>query len=94
MTVPEPGPGKFTVRVGPEPVKQTTLAVILPVTNAPFEVRFPVLVLVVTVAETRAFPHASPVAVNRPAEFTVTISGVLESHVTWFVMSLVTGGWM
>jgi hypothetical protein len=40
VMLPEPGPGKLTVREGPPPpapVKQTTLAVILPVTRAPDE---------------------------------------------------------
>src|SRR6266480_4051079 len=92
VTVPEPGPGeKFTVRVGPEP-KQTTFAVMLPVTIAPDESRFPELLFVVTVAETRALPQATPVTTNRPAGVTVTMSGVFEFQVTWSVMSLVTGG--
>jgi hypothetical protein len=46
VMLPEPGPGKFTVREGPtppEPVKQTTVAVILPVTKAPDEGRLPEL---------------------------------------------------
>jgi hypothetical protein len=75
-------------------VKQITFAVILPVTIAPEEDRFPVLLFVVTVAETRALPHARPVAVKRPVELTVTIWGVFEFQVTWLVMSLVTGGCM
>src|SRR5205823_13504541 len=29
-----------------------------------------------------------------PVELTVTMSGVFDTHTTWFVMSLVTGGWM
>ena len=81
-----------TAGLGPWPVKQMTLAVILPVTIAPEEDRSPILLFVVMVAETRAFPHARPVAVNRPVELTVTISGVFEVQVTWVVMSFVTGG--
>jgi hypothetical protein len=50
--------------------------------------------LVVTVAEIIVPPQDTPVAVISPVEFTVTICGVFELHVTWFVMSLVTGGWM
>lgn len=89
---PEPVPAKVTVRVGPAPLKQTTFAVIKPVTMAPVEDTFPMLLFVVTVADTRAFPQASPVAVSRPVELTVTRSCVFESQVTWSVMSLVTGG--
>jgi hypothetical protein len=40
----------------------------------------------------RELPHASPVADITPAGVTVTIPGVLEDHVTWLVMSFVTGG--
>ena len=77
------------------PVKQTTVAVMLPVTIAPVDETFPILLLVVTVAETRASPQASPAAVIRPvAELTVITSGVFEVQVTWFVMSLLTGGCM
>lgn len=94
VTVPEPVPGKFTVRLGPEllELKQTTFAVMKPVTIAPDESRPPALWFVVTVAETRAFPHARPVATKRPVGVTVTKSVVFEFHATWFVMSLVTGG--
>jgi hypothetical protein len=78
--------------VPPLPVKQTTFACMLPVTMAPFEVRFPELLFVCTVAETSVPPHAPPVAVINPVELTVTICGSLEPHTTSFVMSLVTGG--
>jgi hypothetical protein len=91
VTVPEPAPAKFTVRVGPEP-KQTTFAVMLPVTIAPDESRFPELLFVVTVAETRALPQATPVTTNKPAGVTVTMSSVFEFQMTWSVISLVTGG--
>ena len=37
-------------------------------------------------------PQESPVALIRPVELTVTMSGVFEPQVTWSVMSLVTGG--
>jgi len=97
-TVPEPAPAKSTVRIGPPPppvpVKQTTFAVIVPVTIAPDEDNPPTLLFVVTVAETREPPQAKPVAVNRPVELTVNICVSFEAQVTWFVMSLVTGGWM
>jgi hypothetical protein len=61
VTVPEPLPAKLTVRIGdppPEPVlaKQTTFAVVDPVTMAPDEDGPPALLFVVTVAETRE-PH-------------------------------------
>lgn len=52
VTVPAPFPPKVTVRTGefapppPEPVKQTTLPVMYPVTIAPDEDKPPVLVLV------------------------------------------------
>jgi hypothetical protein len=93
-TVPAPVPAKVNVTAGPVPVKQITFAVMLPVTRAPDECRFPVLLSVVTVAETKALPHAKPVAVNSPVLLTVTISGVFEFQTTWSVMSLVTGGCM
>jgi len=48
----------------------------------------------VVVAETRVFPQEKPVSVISPVEETVTMSGVFEFQVTWFVMSLVTGGWI
>jgi hypothetical protein len=90
-----PVPETFTVRSGPAvPVEQTTFAVMLPVTIAPEEDRPPALLFVFTVAETIAFPQARPVAVSTPVEFTVTICGVFEVQITWFVMSLVTGGWI
>jgi hypothetical protein len=92
VTVPLPVPAKFTVRTGP--VEQTTLAVMLLVTMAPDDDSPPLLLFVFTVAEMRVFPQAAPVAVIRPVEFTVTICGVFEVQITWFVMSLVTGGWI
>lgn len=98
VTVPDPAPEKFTVRRNelppdpPEPAKQITFACIVPVTMAPFEVRFPELLFVRTVAEIKVLPHALPVAVIRPVESTVTICGVLEAQTTWSVMSFVTGG--
>jgi hypothetical protein len=52
---------KSTVRVGPLETKQMTFAVIVPVTIALDEEMFPALLLVFTVAETRAFPQAIPV---------------------------------
>jgi hypothetical protein len=90
--VPLPVPAKSTVTVGPVPLKHTTLAVMEPVTTAPDELKPPSLVFVVAVAETSVAPHKSPVAVSRPAEVTVNIWTVFDSQVTWFVMSLVTGG--
>jgi hypothetical protein len=92
--VPWPVPAKSTVSDGPVPVKQTTLAVMFPVTMAPDESTFPVLWFVFTVAETNALPHPSPVAVSNPEESTVTIPGVFEVHMAWAVTSLVTGGWI
>jgi hypothetical protein len=76
----------------PVEVGQTTFAVIDPVTRAPEEDMFPALLLVVTVAEMMVPPQARPVTVIRPVELTVTICGVLEDHLTWLVMSFVTGG--
>jgi hypothetical protein len=90
-TVPAPVPAKVTVKVGPVPVKQTTFAVIDPVTTAPDEDTVPAL-FVVTVAETREVPQTRPVAVKSPEEVTVTICVSFDAHVTWLVMSLVTGG--
>src|ERR1700686_3036483 len=84
----------FSAGVCPAAVKHITFAVILPVTSAPEEDRFPVLLFVVTGAEIRALPHARPVAVIKPVALTVTIWGVFEFQVTWLVMSLVTGGCM
>jgi hypothetical protein len=100
VTVPAPFPAKVRVRTGepvPPPlelVKQTTFPVMYPVTSAPDEDKPPELVLVVSVAETSVPPHDSPVAVSKPVESTVNICGVFDVQVTWFVMSLVTGGWM
>jgi len=51
-----------------------------------------VLVFVFAVAETSVPPHDKPVAESNPVELTVNIWGVFEDQVTWFVMSLVTGG--
>ena len=64
------------------PVKQATLAVIVPITSAPDEDIFPMLLFVITVAVIRVPPQASPVAVIRPVELTVTICGVFEAQVT------------
>jgi hypothetical protein len=101
VTVPEPVPTKATLRVDvpepepdPVPVKQTTLAVMYPVTIDPLDLIPPALLLVFTVAETKVPPQTLPVAVIMPVEPTVTICGVFEAHVTRLVMSLVTGGWM
>jgi hypothetical protein len=93
VTVPVPVPAKFTARIGPE-AKHTTFAVMLAVTIAPEDDRPPLLLFVFTVAETRVFPQASPVAVISPVELTLTTCGVFEVQMTWFVMSLVTGGWI
>ena len=102
ITVPVPPPAKLSVRVGSPPplppppplelTKQTTLAVIEPVTTAPDADRPLASAFVCTVAEIRVLPQAAPVAVSRPVELTVNISGVLDAQVTWSVMSLVTGG--
>ena len=86
-TVPVPVPAKSTVRIGPPPpppvpVKQTTFAVIVPVTIAPDEDRPPTLLFVVTVAETSEPPQKKPVAVNRPVELTVNICVSFEAQVT------------
>lgn len=95
VTTPDPVPDGITVRVAVLPVGQMTLAVIYPVTRAPGEDNWlPSLLFVTTVAEIRALPQASPVAVSTPVELTVTICGVFEAQVTSSVMSLVTGGWM
>jgi hypothetical protein len=79
MTVPDPVPAKSTVKETPP--KQITVAVMYPVTIAPCDEMLPSLLLVVTVAETKALPQAFPVAVNNPVELTVAISVVLEAHV-------------
>jgi hypothetical protein len=97
VTFPDPFPRKVNVRAGdpvppPLAVKQTTFAVMKPVTSAPDDEIPPELLLVVTVAEISVAPHVAPVTVITPAEFTVTICGVFEVHVTLLVMSLVTGG--
>jgi len=99
VTVPEPLPRNVKVRAGlPEPppdeVKQTTFAVIYPVTTAPDEDKPPELLFVVTVAEISVPPHDSPVAVSNPVELTVNIWGVFDDQVASLVMSFVTGGWM
>ena len=75
-----------------ELVKQATFPVIDPVTMAPDDEIPPALELVFTVAETSVAPQARPVTVRSPEESTVIICGVFEFHVTWLVMSLVTGG--
>lgn len=84
-----PVPETPTVRVElpvpppPVPLKHTTLAVILPVTTAPEELRPPVLVFVLTVAEMIVpVPHTKPVAVINPVGLTVIICGSSEPHVT------------
>lgn len=92
LIVPDPVPMKSTARG--MPVKQTTVPVMYPVTSAPCEDILPVLEFVVTVAETSALPQASPVATSSPVGVTVAILVVFEAHVTWLVMSLVTGGWI
>ena len=79
-TTPVPLPEKLTVRTGsdpplpplPLPVKQTTFAVINPVTIAPEEDTPEPSWFVVTVAETKPPPQSSPVATIRPVELTVT----------------------
>jgi hypothetical protein len=58
VTVPLPGPGKFTARIGAEPVKHVTFAVMVPVTMAPDEDSPPLLLFVFTVAEIRVPPQA------------------------------------
>lgn len=75
-------------------VKHTTLAVMEPVTMAPDDEMFPALLLVWTVAVMSADPQATPVTVSIPLASTVINCGALDDHVTWLVMSLVTGGWM
>jgi hypothetical protein len=89
LTVPVPLPEKLSVSVGsaappplPVPVKQTTFAVILPVTMAPDDDTPDPSLFVVTVAETKPPPQRNPVAVIRPEELTVTSCGVLEAQVT------------
>jgi hypothetical protein len=101
IAVPEPLPPKATVRTGePAPplpllVKQTTFAVINPVTTAPDDDIPPALLPVLTVAEINVPPQDSPVAVSKPvAASTVNIWGVFDDQVAWFVMSFVTGGWI
>jgi len=83
-TVPEPLPAKVTVSAGPLPlplpVKHTTLAVMEPVTTAPDEDTPELSLFVVTLAETMAPPHRSPVAVRRPVELIVTNCGVFDSQ--------------
>src|SRR5580693_1298274 len=98
-TTPVPLPWKLTVRIGselPPPlpvlVKQTTLAVILPVTIAPDEETPEPSLFVVNEAEISAPPQRKPVVVIKPVELMVNICGVLEAQVTWLVISLVTGG--
>ena len=100
VTVPVPLPEKLTVKVGPAPPppllvpsKQTTFAVMLPVTTAPDDDTPDPSALVVTVAETKVAPQTKPVAVSKPAGVMVNICGSLEAQVTWLVISFVTGGW-
>ena len=76
----------------PDELKQTTLPVMYPVTSAPWEEIPPLLVFVVTVAAISVLPHDCPTTVNIPDESTVIICGSLDDHVTWVVMSFVTGG--
>jgi hypothetical protein len=99
VTVPVPLPRKLTVRIGAAPplppvlVKQTTLAVMEPVTTAPEEDTPDPSAFVVSVAEIRVFgPQTTPVAVISPVELTVTSWLSLDAQVTWLVISLVTGG--
>jgi hypothetical protein len=99
VTVPVPPPRKLTVRIGAAPppplvlVKQTTLAVIEPVTTAPEEDTPDPSAFVVRVAEIRVFgPQTAPVTVISPVELTVTSWLSLDAQVTWSVISLVTGG--
>ena len=80
VTVPVPLPEKLTVTIGsaplpplPLPVKQTTFAVMLPVTMAPDEDTPEPSLLVCIVAETRVAPHSRPVAVSNPVEVTENI---------------------
>lgn len=91
--VPVPVPAKSIVTVGPVPVKQTTLAVMLPLTTAPEADRPEASALVCRAAEMIEPPHALPVTVNKPLDVTVMACGKLDAQVTWFVISLVTGGW-
>ena len=83
-----PVPETVTVRVGfpvpppPVPVKQTTFAVILPVTTAPEELRPPLLEFVLTVAEMTLPPHTNPVAVSNPVGLIVNICASFEPHET------------
>lgn len=99
VTVPVPLPIKLTARIGAAPppppvlVKQTTLAVMKPVTTAPEEDTPEPSEFVVTVAEIKVFgPQTTPVAVISPPELTVTSWLSLVVQVTRSVMSLVTGG--
>ena len=54
----------------------------------------PSLLFLFTVAEIKAFPQAIPVAVRTPVLLTVANPAVFEFQITWFVISLVTGGCM
>ena len=80
VTVPVPLPRKLTVKIGDAPpppplvsVKQTTLALMEPVTTAPEEDTPDPSAFVVTVAEICVFgPHTTPVAVISPVGLTVT----------------------
>lgn len=64
--VPVPVPAKFMVIVGPVPVKQVTVASILPETTAPDDDTPEPSALVCTVAVMREPPQAVPVAVISP----------------------------
>jgi hypothetical protein len=87
-TVPIPAPKNVTLKSGlplppPVPVKQTTFAVINPVTTAPDDDIPPALLPVVTVAEISVPPQDSPVAVSMPVvASTVNIWGVFDDQVT------------
>jgi hypothetical protein len=83
VTKPDPVPPRLTVRVAVVAVGQMTLAVIFAVTTAPDEdILLGALLFVVTLAQIRALPQASPVAVTRPVAFTVTICGVFDDQAT------------
>ena len=81
-TDPVPAPMNVIVRVADVPEKQVTFAVIVPVTREPEEPIPPVLLFVVTVAETNELPHETPVATNTPLGLTVTIWVSFEVHLT------------
>jgi hypothetical protein len=74
------------------PEGQVTLAVIEPAMIAPEDERPPELWFVLTVAVTSEFPQSTPPGERAPVEVTTATVGVFELQMTWFVMSLVTGG--